>query len=179
MAKVLLQAEGHHEPTVVTVVRGDDDGVMEVSVGATRHECRAESDENGGGRLLVKGRVVPFHAVRDGDHVLLWLGGRTYAFDIVRPGGRRAGGVGGEAAFVPHLSAPMPGTILKVQIGAGDRFEPHQPLVVIESMKMEMTLSAPHPGQVREIRCKVGELVDAGAVLMTFDESKGEGDDAA
>jgi hypothetical protein len=32
---------------------------------------------------------------------------------------------------------------------------------------------------VREIRCKVGELVDAGAVLMTFDESKGEGDDAA
>ncbi len=64
----------------------------------------------------------------------------------------------------------MPGTILKVFVSVGQRFEAHAPLVVMESMKMEMTLSAPHPGKVKEVACRPGQLVAMGAVLMRFDE---------
>jgi 3-methylcrotonyl-CoA carboxylase alpha subunit len=68
------------------------------------------------------------------------------------------------------LTAPMPGTVLKVLVAPGQRFEAHAPLVVMESMKMEMTLSAPHAGRVGMIECRPGQLVAMGAVLMRFNE---------
>jgi biotin carboxyl carrier protein len=60
----------------------------------------------------------------------------------------------------------MPGTVRKINVAPGDHFEAHQPLVVMESMKMEMSLSMPHPGTVAQLSCEVGQLVDMGAVLL-------------
>ncbi|KAB2945072.1 MAG: acetyl-CoA carboxylase biotin carboxyl carrier protein subunit, partial [Phycisphaerae bacterium] len=47
-----------------------------------------------------------------------------------------------------EVKAPMPGTILKILVKPGDVVTAHQPLVVMESMKMEMTLSASGAGRV-------------------------------
>ncbi|CAN5739151.1 biotin carboxylase N-terminal domain-containing protein [soil metagenome] len=64
------------------------------------------------------------------------------------------------------LHAPMPGTILRVSVEAGDEVSEGQVLVVLEAMKMEHTLRAPHAGRVASIHTSSGEQVEANTVLV-------------
>jgi biotin carboxyl carrier protein len=61
-------------------------------------------------------------------------------------------------------------------VAQGDTFAAHDPLVVLESMKMEMTLSAPAPGQVTAVRCAPGDLVEMGATLLQLTEREDDGE---
>jgi propionyl-CoA carboxylase alpha chain len=64
------------------------------------------------------------------------------------------------------LHAPMPGTVVRVEVAEGDEVAEGQTLVILEAMKMEHTLRAPHAGTVTEVRCAPGNQVDADAVLV-------------
>jgi 3-methylcrotonyl-CoA carboxylase alpha subunit len=66
------------------------------------------------------------------------------------------------------LAAPMPGKVVAVLVAAGDRVSRGQPLVVMEAMKMEHTITAPADGEVAEVRHGVGEQVAEGAALITL-----------
>lgn len=70
---------------------------------------------------------------------------------------------GGEA-----VSAPMPGTILSVNVSAGQSVKGGQVLVVLEAMKMENEIKAPHDATVASVVVAKGESVDTGAVLVTL-----------
>src|SRR5690606_17115513 len=73
----------------------------------------------------------------------------------------------GDAAAEPGgLTAPMPGKVVALLVAAGESVARGQPLVVIEAMKMEHTISAPAGGKVTDLRCGVGEQVAEGAVLV-------------
>lgn len=77
--------------------------------------------------------------------------------------GAPAGRVDGASG---RIAAPMPGTIVKISVGEGDGVQAHQPLVVLEAMKMEHVLEAPHAGKVKAIQRAEGELVAAGDLLV-------------
>jgi acetyl-CoA carboxylase biotin carboxylase subunit len=64
------------------------------------------------------------------------------------------------------LSAPMPGRVLVVDVALGDAVQAGQRLAVIEAMKMEHPLRAPHAGTVRAILCAAGQMVDPGKPLF-------------
>jgi 3-methylcrotonyl-CoA carboxylase alpha subunit len=64
------------------------------------------------------------------------------------------------------LSAPMPATVIKVEVKEGDRVRKGDVVVLLEAMKMELPMRAPADGVVRAVRCRDGELVDADAVLV-------------
>jgi 3-methylcrotonyl-CoA carboxylase alpha subunit len=67
-----------------------------------------------------------------------------------------------------HLHAPMSGTIVAVPVQPGDRVKKGAPLVVLEAMKMEHTITAPADGVVAEVHCAVGERVAEGVDLVAF-----------
>jgi acetyl/propionyl-CoA carboxylase alpha subunit len=67
------------------------------------------------------------------------------------------------------LLAPMPGLVLRVLVEPGARVTAGQPLLVLEAMKMEQTVSAPADGVVAELRAKAGEQVSTGQVLAVLD----------
>ena len=77
-----------------------------------------------------------------------------------------AGVVGGGGG----LTAPMPGRVVKLAITAGDQVHANQPLVVLEAMKMEHVVEAPHAGVVREVCVAVGQQVATGALLLELGE---------
>ena len=67
------------------------------------------------------------------------------------------------------LTAPMPGKIISISVKAGDTVEKGQPLLVMEAMKMEHTISAPADGRVGEVFYGVGDQVTEGAELVSID----------
>jgi 3-methylcrotonyl-CoA carboxylase alpha subunit len=74
-------------------------------------------------------------------------------------------GLGGGAG---QLSAPMPGRVVKVAVEVGQHVSQNQPLVVLEAMKMEHVVEAPHAGEVTELCVREGEQVTAGTRLLTI-----------
>ena len=66
------------------------------------------------------------------------------------------------------LLAPMPGLVLRVLAEPGAVVTAGQPLLVLEAMKMEQTVSAPADGVLAELRAKAGEQVSTGQVLAVL-----------
>ena len=67
-----------------------------------------------------------------------------------------------------RLTAPMPGRVTLLLVGAGDAVRRGEPLMIIEAMKMEHTVAAPVDGTVEAVRFAVGDLVEEGAELITL-----------
>jgi acetyl/propionyl-CoA carboxylase alpha subunit len=72
----------------------------------------------------------------------------------------------GSGATDDLLLAPMPGTLLAVDVAEGDAVEQGQRLGVLEAMKMELALRAPHAGTVTTVGAAVGGQVALGQVLF-------------
>ena len=68
------------------------------------------------------------------------------------------------------ITAPMPGTVLRVLVAEGDTVQPRQPLVVLEAMKMETPLVSPYEGVVRKVHVAEGDRVAGGALVVELDE---------
>ena len=73
-----------------------------------------------------------------------------------------------QASVGGEIRAPAPGKILRVAVKPGDRVEPHDLLVVIETMKIENRIEAPTSGQVALVQVKAGDTVPAGGLLVTL-----------
>lgn len=71
-----------------------------------------------------------------------------------------------------RLTAPMPGSVTQVWVQAGDAVKRGQPLVTMEAMKMEHTLTAPEDCWVAALHFPVGALVPADAQLVTLSETE-------
>ncbi|MFL5925851.1 MAG: acetyl/propionyl/methylcrotonyl-CoA carboxylase subunit alpha [Gaiellaceae bacterium] len=68
------------------------------------------------------------------------------------------------------ITAPMPGTVIKVNVHAGATVKAREPLVVLEAMKMETPLLAPFDATVSEVHVQEGDRVAAGAALVDLDD---------
>lgn len=144
---------------------------VQVEVGGQQATLQLQETAPGRGWLLWGNRVLPYEGVwLDDEHLALWVAGRHYTFQVTDSarqaprrqghGGAAAGGGGGQ------LKSPMPGTVLKVLVKPGETVTEGQPLVVMESMKMEMTLSAALAGTVKAVHCEAGRMVELGALLV-------------
>ena len=67
------------------------------------------------------------------------------------------------------VRSPLPGKIIDLRVKPGDTVSRGQPLLVLEAMKMEHTLTAPADGKVKSVRYTVGEQVPEGAELVEFE----------
>ena len=66
------------------------------------------------------------------------------------------------------VNAPMPGTILKVNVNNGDKVKAGQVLVVLEAMKMENEILAPKDGTITQVLVNRGATVDTGAPMVVI-----------
>ena len=70
-----------------------------------------------------------------------------------------------------EIKAHITGTVWKIEVEIGEEVEEDDDFVILESMKMEMPVSAEFDCVVTEIRVKEGEAVEEGQVLMVVNES--------
>ncbi|QUN26791.1 acetyl/propionyl/methylcrotonyl-CoA carboxylase subunit alpha [Cupriavidus sp. KK10] len=124
--------------------------------------CNCQGDEirvdlgtrHAHGQVHADGEV--FHAFHAGRHVsLTWLDPLAHAGEAESEDGK--------------LTAPMPGKVIAVMVEAGSIVTRGAPLLVMEAMKMEHTISAPADGVVSEVLYGVGEQVAEGSQLLAFE----------
>ena len=72
----------------------------------------------------------------------------------------------GEARSV---TAPMPGTVIRVEVEPGDAVLGRRPLVVLEAMKMEIPVHSPFDGTVKAVHVAAGDRVAGGALLVELE----------
>ena len=77
------------------------------------------------------------------------------------------GAVGAEQST---LTAPMPGTVIRLLVREGDKVQPRQPLVVLEAMKMETPVVSPYEAVVRAVHVSEGDRVAGGELLVELEE---------
>lgn len=68
-----------------------------------------------------------------------------------------------------NITAHITGTVWKIEKQRGDAIVSGEPVVILESMKMEMPVESPVSGKVTEIRCAEGDAVEEGAVLAVVE----------
>jgi acetyl-CoA/propionyl-CoA carboxylase biotin carboxyl carrier protein len=89
------------------------------------------------------------------DGEVIWLGSQGYAWPVRRSTAAAAQ----ESEAGGDLRAPMPGQVLLVPATVGDTIRAGEPVVVLESMKMELVMAAPIDGTVAELNVAVGDKV--------------------
>jgi 3-methylcrotonyl-CoA carboxylase alpha subunit len=99
-----------------------------------------------------------------GDAIVVFAGGNSYAFTDPKLTTQVAG-----PGSTGRIISPMPGRIVAVLVKAGDRVAKGQPVVILEAMKMEHTLTAPFQGTVTAISATEGNQVSEGVVLARID----------
>ncbi|MBN9405407.1 MAG: ATP-grasp domain-containing protein [Burkholderiales bacterium] len=75
------------------------------------------------------------------------------------------GGAAGDAASSGQLGAPMMGKVVAVKAAVGESVAIGQTVIVLESMKMELHVTAPFEGSLSSLRCRVGDMVERHQVL--------------
>jgi 3-methylcrotonyl-CoA carboxylase alpha subunit len=110
----------------------------------------------------VDGHAVRVHAVADGDTIHLHLNGRAWRIERVDPT-RAAAGTGSQGAGDAH--APMPGAVISWVAQPGSRVREGDALLVIESMKLQMTITAGRDGILEALPVEAGKTFQRGAVL--------------
>ncbi len=125
-------------------------------------------------QATVGGRRIPVRIVDAGDRCLVFAEGCTFAFeldaDVAGPARtERSADQARDAA----LAAPMPATVVATRVEPGQSVRTGDVLVVLEAMKMELTIRAPRDGVVGAVRCRPGDLVQPGVPLVTMQPRRG------
>jgi len=157
----------HGETERAVVVGYGDDGYQLTLDGITV-PARGELGRNGTLRVELAGLRLDTTVIVAGEKRHVFLSGRSYQLARVDPLYSGSEGQGAEGGLV----APMPGKVIAWLAQPNTDVEKGAPLLILEAMKMEHTITAPTAGKLRGFRFAVGEQVTEGAELVDFDKVK-------
>jgi biotin carboxyl carrier protein len=147
----------------VSVVEAGGGGRWSMLVGTASYEIAFDRAPGGELIVLVNGVAVPLTVIEPGPAFApagRWRGKPSMPWAKAARGGDDSG---------PRtVVAPMPGRIVKVLVIPEEVVAAGQPLVVVEAMKMENEVRAPHAGTVAEVRVAEGASVEANTVLVVL-----------
>jgi biotin carboxyl carrier protein len=134
----------------------------QVSIGGRVYEVRLLDAQVGEVTLLINGRRVHAFVGAEGSQRWVALGGVVYTLRRAENVSRKRATLSGDH----NLTATMPGQVIRLLVVEGEVVQRGQALLVLEAMKMEVRISAPHVGTVKRVLCHVGQIVERGQPLL-------------
>ena len=154
---------------VALTVTPTDIGWHVAGAGEDGIEISASLGDDGALAATVNGVRVTASCIAKGTGFILMHEGIATEFAIVDPLDIDVA----SDADVGSLKSPMPGKIVQVLTEAGAKVRKGAPLIVMEAMKMEQTLAAGMDTVVASVHVGVGDQVEAGVMLVSFEEAEG------
>ncbi len=158
---------------------------FEFDDGDRRHAVALRRRGDGWHATLPDAAVLA-RATPRGDRLVIAVDGAEFVTTVVALGDERHVFIDGDARRLTlvdplahagddephggHLMAPMSGAVVAVMVEAGDRVARGAPLLILEAMKMEHTITAPADGIVAAVHFRVGDRVAEGADLVDIDD---------
>jgi len=139
----------------------------QVTIGDRVYSVSASRSASGERLLIVNGERHVAHMAQNGSMRYVAIDG--YIVELTQPDTsrtRRRHHHGEDS-----LTASMPGQVTKVLVAEGDAVERGQALLILEAMKMEIRVAAPHAGRVAKVSVSEGQVVDRGQVLVELAQS--------
>ena len=159
---------------VIQLRHGDQQQAVTVQMASGGHELAVDSravfvrgtaGPNGQLHAQLGERRVTATVVVSAERRHVFFEGRAWPLVLVST--LQAGGSGDDVEG--GLKAPMPGKVITLIAEPGAQVEKGAPLLVLEAMKMEHTISAPRRGRVKAFRCAPGDQVVDGVDLVDFE----------
>ncbi|MBU8920473.1 MAG: hypothetical protein KOO63_01315 [Bacteroidales bacterium] len=138
--------------------------------GGNGKDRSSEDPERGSGTSKIQGEFTVTindnkYAVRlDGDTAV--VNGRAYTIDVVAGLDESEVSASAQLREWRAVTAPMPGTIVRMMVSVGDSVKKGDPLIVQEAMKMEVVVSAPVNGTIAELSASIGDHVKGEQLLL-------------
>lgn len=161
MKRIFRIGEDRHELLVLPHRSG-----RILRIGANEHVARLASLGACEYRVELDGVAHRAWIVVRGDTIHVHLGGRSWTLETIDELAETSARGGGAS---DTAEAPMPGTVVRVQVEAGDAVKRGQTLVVIESMKMETAVVAWRDGIVAAVHRPLGATFDRKAPLVSLE----------
>ncbi|HHV66557.1 MAG TPA: methylcrotonoyl-CoA carboxylase, partial [Ochrobactrum intermedium] len=131
-------------------------------------ELEIRAHENGLVRFAVDGRMREASVSRIRHDVTVQFEGRDTIFHHVQSPGAEE-----DASSESRILSPMPGRVALVSVVEGASVAKGDPLVTMEAMKMELSLTAPRDGKIASVTVVAGDQVSEGALLVELEEQHG------
>jgi len=136
-----------------------------IMIGEQRYDCDVVYQRQGEWIISLNGQRLRLFTAKDQTTHYVSIAGQPITLEKTSAG--RSHQSDGQDN---NLVANMPGQVLEVLVNEGDVVESGQTLVVLEAMKMEMRVKAPHAGIVKTVLCVVGDAVERGEKLVEIEK---------
>ncbi len=150
-----------HAGTEIAIDAAPDRDAWRVAFAGKEHIMRGALGD-GTVTIASDGRRQRMGLFREGARIAILRDGRCHDFELadLLAAPETAGEAGG------HIASPIPGRVARVLVTEGDAVARGAPVVVVEAMKMELTLTADRDGTITHVRCAAGEMVAEGVELV-------------
>jgi biotin carboxyl carrier protein len=157
------------DETYTVSVEPDGDGYR-VTVGGRSYHVAGARLVAGRLTFQMENQALLAYVARNGSSRHVAVAGESWRLERVTQPQSRPGSLGaGPASGSDVLEATMPGLVVEVYVTEGDKIERGQTLLLLEAMKMELRITAPHAGLVRRVNCAAGQVVERGQVLVEIE----------
>lgn len=122
-----------------------------------------------GKAIIIRKLATDSHADSEGMRgVSFELNGQTRQIKIRDKDARISKPSNRKASTAADISCPMPGKLAQILVSPGQAVTANQALFVVEAMKMETTITAPHAGKISQVLLVVGSIVEQDDVVMVW-----------
>jgi biotin carboxyl carrier protein len=155
-------------PKLETVTIEPTGDTFRVTVGDKTYAVAARPGKSGELELEVEGRRWRVQVACAGADCYVAMAGQSWRLQRLTPQQQRR--PASHAADAGSLEASMPGQVLEVLVTTGEQVARGDTLLVLEAMKMELRVTAPYAGHVRQIHCTAGQVVERGQLLLEIEQ---------
>jgi biotin carboxyl carrier protein len=120
--------------------------------------------------LVVNGIPINAYLAEDGNGKTVVIRGIPYSIRDADAPDARARGRKSSQAVSQIVTPPMPSVVVRILVSPGDRVKQDDGVIVVSSMKMETTLTAPFDGRVKAVNAAEGDKVMPGQILVDIDK---------
>ncbi len=151
--------------------KGEPDGFI-VSLGEKEYRFKATCVSPNCLSILSEGKNAIAYVAESENSFYVHIKGRVVELDKVKDDSDNFTKEAVEFVSKDEISTPMPGKVVKILVKEGDKVTARQPLVIVESMKMENEIKSPTDGKVKSIHFGPGDLVKPGQPIIKLTPAK-------